>query len=109
MLNSFVRASFVKNPGFFIRILLKISNSRINLAQELFIGKMLEGNGRGGTHGVTETISFTEDRINPGFSALRCIVKLYGAICTNGDTGPAGNTLILIHLTNRAGGGDCIM
>jgi hypothetical protein len=51
-------------------MLLHISNRRVDLAQELLIGKVLQVNGPCGTLGVTETISFTENRINRSLYAL---------------------------------------
>jgi hypothetical protein len=79
------------------------------LGKELFIGIMFQLNGPCGTLCVTETISFTEDRIHDSLFALSRLTKLYGTIGTGCDAGPTPHTLTLVDITNRARGDDRIM
>jgi hypothetical protein len=77
-----------------------IRKRRINLAHDLFIGKMLEINRICGALGVADAVPFTENRINNGLSALGCLMKLYRTIGTGGDTGPARYAIAFIYRAN---------
>ena len=58
------------------QLVLRICNGCINLAQEVFIGKMLQEDRSRRTFSVAEAVSFTENRIYHGFIALFSLPKL---------------------------------
>jgi hypothetical protein len=85
-----------------------VGHRRINLAQNLFIGKVLQIDGAGGALGITETISLTENRINPGFFAFGSIDEIDGTIGASRNTGPTGYAIVLFYLANSSRGYDRI-
>jgi hypothetical protein len=67
----------------FLLLLLALLHNlkqRVDLAMDRLIREMLQGSGTGRALRITESVSFTKDRIDPGLSPLWCIHKLYSAI-----------------------------
>ena len=61
------------------RFLLAFS-CRVNLGEQLFVGKVLQPDRPGGTLRVAETVSFTENGVNDSLFPLTGLAKLDGAI-----------------------------
>ena len=88
--------------------LLLLRHRRINLTQELFIGKVLQYNGICRAFCVTDAVSLAENRIHPGLSALRRITKRYRIIRTGRNACPARHTIVVSHLADGTRGDDRI-
>jgi len=104
-----MRISFPGQCLFYLFVALGTRRDRlINLGEDFIIGIVLQVNRPTRTFCVTQAITLTENRLDPGLFALRRLNEADGVIGAGRDTGPARDTVMLIDVADRSGGGNCI-
>src|SRR5665811_171936 len=80
--------------------------SRVDLAEHLFVGVVLEDDGPGGALGVAETVSLAQHWIDLGPLPERRVVPLDGPVGAGRYAGAARDAIPVVHFAHRARRGD---